>query len=313
MNIAKFISAGIMAASVCAFAEDARWIWYPGDYGIWWGNELQSERLQWGARLTPFWPLYEPHSRVLFRKDVKLDADEPLEVRCDGNAAVCWWDANGGYTESAALLGKFTLPKSARAIEIKIQNNARPPAVWVKGPHLVSDSTWNVTWTATGDNSEDVPCDSSARYTDPATPPGLAKLPTSEKKPVWVKPYKETHLIADFGEETYGYLRLLDVKGSGAVKIIYAESESEMYAEDLTYTTPGALDGWEMIELSEAKEFRREIAHGFRYIHVIPASGDVSVGGVSMDYETKGMPVRGAFRSTPASSRTSGTWRGQAA
>ena len=296
MNIAKFISAGIMVASVCAFAEDARWIWYPGDYGIWWGNELQSERLQWGARLTPFWPLYEPHSRVLFRKDVKLDADEPLEIRCDGNAAVCWWDANGGYTESAALLGKFTLPKNARAIEIKIQNNARPPAVWVKGPHLVSDSTWKVTWTATGDNSEDVPCDSSARYTDPATPPGLAKLPTSEKKPVWVKPYKETHLIADFGEETYGYLRLLDVKGSGAVKIIYAESESEMYAEDLTYTTPGALDGWEMIELSEAKEFRREIAHGFRYIHVIPASGDVSVGGVSMDYETKGMPVRGAFR-----------------
>ena len=106
--------------------QEARWIWYPGDYGIWWGNELQSERLQWGSRLTPFWPLYEPHSRVLFRKDVKLDADEPLEVRCDGNATICWWDGTGGYNEGAVLLGKFTLPKDAKAIEIKIQNNARP-------------------------------------------------------------------------------------------------------------------------------------------------------------------------------------------
>ena len=45
-------------------AQDARWIWYPGDYGLWWGNELQSQRLQWGARLPPFWPMYEPHTRA---------------------------------------------------------------------------------------------------------------------------------------------------------------------------------------------------------------------------------------------------------
>ena len=50
-------------------AGDARWIWYPGDYGLWWGNELQSQRLQRGGRLTPFWPLYAPEPRVLFRKD----------------------------------------------------------------------------------------------------------------------------------------------------------------------------------------------------------------------------------------------------
>ncbi len=147
------LSALVLAASLAVNAQEARWIWYPGDYGIWWGNGLQSERLQWGSRLTPFWPLYEPHSRVLFRRDVKLDADEPLEIRCDGNAAVCWWDGAGNYTETTALLGKFTLPKPATSIEIKIQNNARPPSVWVKGPHLVSDSTWNVGWTTTWDKS----------------------------------------------------------------------------------------------------------------------------------------------------------------
>lgn len=295
----RLLALAMLAAGATAYADEARWIWYPGDYGIWWGNELQSERLQWGSRLTPFWPLYEPHSRVLFRRDVKLDSDEPLEIRCDGNAAVCWWDGAGNYTENTALLGKFTLPKNATSIEIKIQNNARPPSVWVKGPHLVSDSTWNVGWTTTWDKSEDVPCDSSARFTDPATPPGLAKLKTVEKRPVsfrMLDGFGAPFAAADFGEETYGYVKFLGVKGSGTVKVIYAESEAELRAVELANTEKGALDGWEMLELSETKEFRREIAHGFRYVGVLRASGDVTIGGMSMDFETKAMPVRGAFR-----------------
>jgi len=143
---------------------------------------------------------------------------------------------------------------------------------------------------------EEFPVDSSARFTDPATPPGRAKLPCREKPPKWVKSYKGNHLIADFGEETYGYLRLRDVKGSGAVKIIYAESEPEMYAEDLLGTVPDALDGWEQLDLVATPEYRREIGHGFRYVHVIPVSGDVTVGSVTMDYEWKDVPVRGSFR-----------------
>ena len=278
-------------------ADEARWIWYPGDYGLWWGNELQSQRLQWGSRLTPFWPMYAPETRVLFRKDgLSLTEDEPLEVRCDGHAAFCWTDDKGVYRESSVIGGKFLLPKSAKKIEVKIQNTARPPSIWVKGPHLVSDAGWTVGWTTTWDMEENVPVDSSARFTDPSTPPGLKKLPVKEKLPVWMKPYKEKHILADFGEETYGYLRLKDVKGSGAVKIIYAESEPEMYAEDLLGIENGALDGWEQIELSKTPEFRREIAHGFRYVHVIPVSGDVSVGSVTMDYEWKDIPVRGSFR-----------------
>ena len=267
-------------------AGEARWISYPGDYGIWWGNRLQSERLQWGARLTPFWPLYEPHVRVLFRKDVRLDADEPLEIRADGNAAVCWRDGNGGYTESAALLGRFTLPKDATSIELKVYNAARPPAVWVKGPHLVSDSSWNASWTMSADASDDVPCEVSSRFGDPRTPPGLARLPTRAKKPVRCAPPEGIPgmvLAADFGEETYGYVRFHDVKGSGAVKVIYAESAAELRAVDLANTEKGALDGWEMLELSGTREYRREIAHGFRYVGVVRVSGDVTIGAISME------------------------------
>lgn len=278
-------------------AGEARWMWYPGDYGLWWGNTLQSQRLCWGSRLTPLWPLYSPETRVLFRRDgLNLQDDEPLEVRADGYMSFRWTDGEGRDHETSAIGGRLLLPKTARRIEVRVQNSSRPPALWVKGPTLVSDARWTAGWTTPWDLAENLPVDSSARFTDPATPPGLKRLPTKEKPPKWVRRHKGSHLIADFGEETFGYLRLLDVKGSGSVRVIYAESEDEMYAEDLLRIEPDALDGWEQIDLTATPEFRREIAHGFRYVHVIPVSGDVSVGSVTMDFEWKDVPVRGSFR-----------------
>ena len=291
---------GILCMAFAATAEASgpspRWIWYPGDYGLWWGNELQSQRLQWGSRLTPFWPLYAPETRVIFRRDgLELKADEPLEIRCDGHASLCYSDGTS-FREASAVGGRFVLPKSAKTLWLKVQNTARPPSAWVMGPTLVSDGRWTVGWTTTGDVSENLPVESSARFADPAMPPGLKRLPTREKSAKWVRRHKGRHLLADFGEEIYGYLRLKDVKGAGAVRIIYAESEPEMLAEDLVKTEPDALDGWEQVELTATPEYRREIAHGFRYVHVIPFSGDISVGSVTVDHEWKDVPLRGSFR-----------------
>ena len=81
------LAAVAVAGGLFAGTGDAQWIWYPGDYGLWRGNELQSQRLQWGGRLTPFWPMYAPETRVLFRKDgLDLAADEPLEGRMKGQS-----------------------------------------------------------------------------------------------------------------------------------------------------------------------------------------------------------------------------------
>lgn len=133
LRCGTILAAMTMFAAFDAVADlhasgDARWIWYPGDYGLWWGNELQSQRLQYGSRLTPFWPMYAPEPRVMFRKSgLNLAADEPLDVRCDGHAAFCWTDDRGVYHESSVIGGRFLLPKSAKKIEVKIQNTARPP------------------------------------------------------------------------------------------------------------------------------------------------------------------------------------------
>lgn len=256
-------------------AQEARWIWYPGDYGIWWGNNVQSRRLQRGARLAPFWPLYPPETRVLFRKDgISLDRDELLEVRCDGFASIAWMDGEWKTTESAATGGKFLLPKGAKRIEIKV---------------------WTAGWTTSWNPHDNLPVDSSARFTDPGVPPGLKRLPVGERKPQWVKSRGGKALLADFGEESYGYLRLKGITGKGSVKIIYAESEAEMLADNLANQEVDGLDGWEEVELDGSPEYRRELPHGFRYVNVIPGK-DVSVGGLSMDCEWRDMPLRGSFR-----------------
>lgn len=289
----------VFVSLISSAATEARWIWYPGDYGIWWGNKIQSQRLLWGAHLTTLWPMYEPYTRVLFKKSVDIKTDEKLEIKSDGNLALFWIDSKGRRHESAVLLGRFVLPAGAKKIMLTVQNSSRPPSVWVKGENLVSDSSWSVTWTTLADSSHDVKCESSSRFTDPQTPPGLVKLPTERRKPVWqgkIDGLGDCLLAADFGEETYGFLRLRDVKGKGAVKIIYAESEAEMKALDLTNNEPDALDGWEMVELSEMKEYVHGFSRGFRYISVFRASGDVAIGGIEMDRQTKGMPVRGSFR-----------------
>ncbi len=285
--------------ALAARAPRARWIWYPGDYGIWWGNELQRRRLHGGTRYPPFWAQFEPYTRVVFRKNgLNLAADEELEIRCDGFAAVSYVDAKGVSHESAIELGKFTLPKGARRLELRVQNTQRPPAVWVSGATVRSDDTWIATWMASDSDEKTsyLPVDSSARFTDARTPPGLKKLPVRALAPRWTKIEKGNHLLADFGEETYGYLRLKDVRGSGAVKIIYAESEAELQAVDLARVCRKELDGWETVAVPGGSEFRLPIPYGLRYARVIPVSGDVTVGDVSLDVEWKDVPVKGSFR-----------------
>ena len=46
---AEFLGVVIAAAALCAGAQEARWIWYPGDYGIWWGGNEGSELIDTGT------------------------------------------------------------------------------------------------------------------------------------------------------------------------------------------------------------------------------------------------------------------------
>ena len=63
-----------------AFGNDAVWMWYPGEYGIWRGNKLQFERLQWGAELAPYWPSYGFNPVAEFSATFDLAEPEEVEI-----------------------------------------------------------------------------------------------------------------------------------------------------------------------------------------------------------------------------------------
>ena len=67
---------GALALSAAASAQT--WIWYPGDYEIWLGNQMNNRRTERGAFFPPFWKTDSHYVVVEFSK--KLDLAEPEEI-----------------------------------------------------------------------------------------------------------------------------------------------------------------------------------------------------------------------------------------
>ena len=78
----------VLMGGLCMAADDGVWMWYPGEYGIWRGNALQFERLQWGAELPPFWPSYGFYPVVEFSAQFDLAEAERVEMTADGGFTV---------------------------------------------------------------------------------------------------------------------------------------------------------------------------------------------------------------------------------
>ena len=50
----KFVTL-LASVGMCASLEAQTWIWYPGDYEIWLGNQKNNRRTERGAFFPPFW------------------------------------------------------------------------------------------------------------------------------------------------------------------------------------------------------------------------------------------------------------------
>ena len=50
----KFVTL-LASVGMCASLGAQTWIWYPGDYEIWLGNQMNNRRTERGAFFPPFW------------------------------------------------------------------------------------------------------------------------------------------------------------------------------------------------------------------------------------------------------------------
>jgi hypothetical protein len=275
-------------------AQQATWIWYPGDFEIWLGNQMQNRRTERGTFFPPFWKVDNHYALMDFHKVFNLTAPEEVTLAVEGEYNV---KIDGKAFEGAPK--RITVPAGKHKINIKVFNQGSVPAVFVKGNSIVSDSSWLVTFEdkewidETGKAS-----DQSGttwlnagywNFNDAAARPSLFKLPVVPKTAVAVTKNGQS-MLADFGRETFGFVKLHGIKGKGKVSVYYGESKEEA----LSIANCEALDRVEA-DLPAKTDSVMKLSKAFRYVNVQCDAG-VTVDSVSMLYEYADLKEKGGFR-----------------
>jgi len=278
----------------------ATWLWYPGDLEIWLHREVDFRREERGRVVPPIWRMDAPYANVKFRREYDLEKEEHILIHVEGRYNVTI-DNRVVHGENGAL----TLPAGRHVLMVSVVHPGGVPAIYVEGETIRSDDSWRVTcgnkqWRKPG------------RWDDfdrPELKPSAYRLRTEPREAVSVERREDGSLFADFGRETFGYIRLHNLQGAGTIKLYYGESREEALSRDHCETTdrlmripagagggvpcPSETDG-ESGECTRQEEHTFLKSRAFRYVQVVPGQG-VSVGGVSMLYEYLPVRYRGQF------------------
>jgi alpha-L-rhamnosidase len=276
-----------------SIAQQATWIWYPGDFEISLANHMQNRRTERDVFLPVFWKMDSHYVLVEFGKTVELAQPEEVLIRVEGTYNV---KLDGKAFEGSPQ--KIKVPAGRHYINIKVFNEADVPAIFLQGTTLVSDASWLVTfenkeWIDASGKTSDVSATTWVKaghwnFNKAAQLPSAFALPVKNMNTVAV--VKENHgLLADFGRETFGFLQLHGLRGTGKISVYYGESKEEALSADHCET----LDRLD-ISIDEKKDTTLRLSKAFRYIN-LQYDAAVSVDSVSMLHEYADIPDKGSF------------------
>ncbi len=298
----------LAAASLALSAAAQTWVWYPGDYEIWLGNRMNNNRTERGAFFPPFWKTDSHYVTVEFSKDLDLPEDEVITIKAEGKYNVKL-DGKLQFGEPS----EFRLPAGKHKLNIKVWNQATPPALYVKGKTVNTDSSWKVTnedkeWIDESGKASDTSATTYAlagywNFDDIDIPPSAFTLQYEPLEKVTVKEITaDGGKLYDFGKETFGRIVLKDVTGNGNVNIYYGESPEEALDIDFCETLDKIGFGADKVtDLATAataernKDYTLDNTKAFRYVYIAPESG-VDVADASMLYEYAPVEYRGTFK-----------------
>jgi alpha-L-rhamnosidase len=297
-NLTRYIGVtlclGMLFFADAAIAQKATWIWYPGDYEIWLSNKMQNRRTERGSFLPPLWKLDSHYVVIEFHKDFELPKAEKVELAVEGQYNIkIDGKAYAGYPKS------IEVPAGKHRISLKVWNQANVPSIFVKAPHLVSDTSWLATfedkeWIDASGKTSDL---SATKYVNAGawnfneidTTPSDFRLPVQPMQAV-KKEKKDHAILVDFGKETFGYIKLLGLKGKGNITLTFGESKEEALSADHAELQ-------DELKVDEAKptDVTTEGSRAFRYVNV-QYDDKVSLDDVSMLYEYSPVEQRGSFK-----------------
>ena len=267
----------------------ATWIWYPGDFEIWLGNIFNNRRTERGAMFPPFWKQDSHYPTVEFSRAFTLQRPETITITAEGQFNV---QIDGKLQSPASLRPSapsgcgprakiLTIPPGEHRLNLKVWNQATPPALFIQGDTIVTDSTWLATYEDKLWIDENGIAHGSGIYVPaaswcfdtPDAPPSSYRLETVPQRPLSCSVCRGTAsakapagasnapvaahaapaeadgspsgLLYDFGRETFGYLVVHNLRGT--VRVYYGESREEALDRDHcetldVLTGPGCCD-----------------------------------------------------------------------
>lgn len=250
----------------------ATWIWYPGDFEVWLGNQFNNRRTERGAMFPPFWKQDSHWPTVEFSTTVELAEAETIHIKAEG--------LFNFMLDGKLQFGRpdeFLIPAGAHRLNFKVWNQSTPPALFIKGMTIHSNSSWLATYEDKIWIDENGVAHGSGIYVPAAqwnfdrmdTPPSAYRLPTLRQEPVAQESIGEG-MLYDFGRETFGYVRLSGLVG--VAHIYYGESREE------------ALDKAHCETLDVVSTNQELGSKAFRYVYVETADNS-HYDSLSMDYE----------------------------
>ncbi|SFF00579.1 alpha-L-rhamnosidase [Chitinophaga sp. CF118] len=278
----------------CSFAQSqqthATWIWYPGDFEIWLSNQMQNRRTDRGTFFPVFWKVDSHYPLVDFHKEFNISQPEEVSIYAEGNYNV---KLDGKPFEGAPQ--KIIIPAGKHKINVKVFNQANVPAIYITGKTIFSDNSWLVTfedkeWIDETGKTSDI---SATKWLNagkwnfdyPVNPPSTFKLPVTPQNAV----SKNGNLI-DFGKETFGFVKLNGIRGTGNITLYYGESKEEALSVEGAVT----LDRLSF-QQPVKKDSVMPLSKAFRYVNVV-TDGTIQVDSVTMLYEYADVKEKGSFR-----------------
>src|SRR3954462_12104736 len=105
----------IISFTIPVLAQQATWIWYPGDFEIWLGNKMQNRRTERTSFLPPFWKLDSHYPLMDFHKVFDLSAPEEVSVYVQGTYNI---KLDGKAYEGTP--STITVPAGKHKINVKV-------------------------------------------------------------------------------------------------------------------------------------------------------------------------------------------------
>ena len=236
----------------------------------------------------PFWKQDSHYVTVEFSKAFTLDHEETITIAAEGQFNF----ALDGKLQFPAK--EYTIPSGNHKLNIKVWNQATPPALFIAGDTIHSDATWLATYEDKLWIDENGIAHGSGIYVPAAswhfdaidTPPSSYRLEREERRPVNCETIATNGVLYDFGQETFGYLKLKGLQGT--IRIYYGESREEAldkeHCETLDVVNGQLATQKNANHNSQFSIVNCQLSKAFRFVY-IEKDGDATYDDVLMDYE----------------------------